>query len=149
MAKNIVKSEKEMAEYAAKVAKTLQGGEVLALVGDLGAGKTAFTKGLAKAFGIQDVVASPTFLLLKCYQADSRFRARVRAICHIDAYRIKKESELLNIGLSEHLADPRTVTVIEWADLVKGLIPPSAIWLEFAHSKNGNERIVSEIKRPN
>ena len=63
----VVKSLKEMHALAVKVAKTLKGGEVLALTGDLGAGKTAFVKGLARALGVKAVVQSPTFLLMKCY----------------------------------------------------------------------------------
>jgi tRNA threonylcarbamoyladenosine biosynthesis protein TsaE len=139
----IIKSPKEMEKFAAAIAKNLRGGEVLALTGELGSGKTAFVKGLAKAMGIKSVVQSPTFLLMKIY------RAKQRAICHVDAYRIKDERELLNIGLQEYLADPATVTVIEWADLVKGLIPKHAIWFHFEHGLGYMERVVEIDKIPN
>ncbi len=133
-----------MQVFAARFAKTLKGGEVLALTGDLGSGKTAFVKGLAKALGIKQVVQSPTFLLMKCYNIKPRATSHVlRAICHVDAYRIKNERELINIGLGEKLEDPETVTVIEWADLVKKIIPKRAAWMNFNHGKNSTERIVT------
>lgn len=142
--KFVIKSPKEMAAFAAKFAKTLKGGEVLALTGELGAGKTAFVKGLAKAFGVKEVVQSPTFLLMKCYPVRLKdARRKLKNICHVDAYRVKKERELLTVGLGEMMDDPGMVTVIEWADLVPGLIPNRAIWMTFAHGKNESERIIS------
>ena len=146
-----------MEKFAAAVAKNLRGGEVLALTGELGAGKTAFVKGLAKALGISAVVQSPTFLLMKCYRVNPdassghaaspiqgfvhRPSSIVHSLCHVDAYRIKDERELMNIGLQEHLADPATVTAIEWADRVVGLIPDDAIWIKFEHGSDSMERI--------
>lgn len=147
MKKTIVRSPKEMSAFAARFAKTLKGGEVLALTGELGAGKTAFVKGLAKAFGIKQVVQSPTFLLMKCYPVRivHSSLSMVHALCHVDAYRVKKESELVTIGLEEYLHDPGTVTVIEWADLVKGLMPKRARWIKFAHGRSQTERIITIV----
>jgi tRNA threonylcarbamoyladenosine biosynthesis protein TsaE len=153
----MIKSPGEMDKFAAAVAENLRGGEVLALTGELGAGKTAFVKGLSKALGIETVVQSPTFLLMKIYQAQpratghacpERSRRGPRVLCHVDAYRIKDERELLNIGLQEHMMEPATVTAIEWADRVKGTIPGDAIWIRFEHGKDMNERIVSLTSNP-
>ena len=153
--KIILKSLKEMNAFAAKYAKTLKGGEVLALTGELGSGKTAFVKGLAKALGIKHVVQSPTFLLMKCYpvlqatshnsdvRSESDMTSDLQAFCHVDAYRIKNERELINIGLGEKLEDPSVVTAIEWADLVKKIIPKRAVWINFSHGENPSERVVS------
>ncbi len=145
----IIASPEKMEEFAAEFSKTLKGGEVLALRGELGAGKTAFAKGLAKAFGINEVVQSPTFLLMKCYAVGRRATVKpaLRTLCHVDAYRIKKEAELLAIGLSEHLNDPGTVTIIEWADLVPALIPAHAVHMEFLHGKNDAERVINIARR--
>ena len=133
-----------MQVFAARFAKTLRGGEVLALTGELGSGKTAFVKGLAKALGIKHVVQSPTFLLMKCYNIKPRATSHaLRAICHVDAYRTKNERELINIGLGEILEDSSVVTAIEWADLVKKIIPKRAVWMNFSHGKNSSERIVN------
>jgi len=145
--KHIIKSPKEMEVFAAKFAKSLRGGEVLALEGELGAGKTAFAKGLAKAFGIKETVQSPTFLLMKCYSVVLKAKSsKLKALCHVDAYRIKNERELITIGLIEHLNDPSTVSIIEWANLVPGIIPAHAIKMNFEHGKNDTERIVSVIR---
>jgi tRNA threonylcarbamoyladenosine biosynthesis protein TsaE len=143
--KIIIKSPKEMRVFAVKFAKTLKGGEVLALTGELGSGKTAFVKGLAKALGIKHVVQSPTFLLMKCYPVKIVHRSSfiVHSLCHLDAYRIKNERELINIGLGEILEDRSVVTTIEWADLVKKIIPKRAVWMNFSHGKNSSERIVT------
>jgi tRNA threonylcarbamoyladenosine biosynthesis protein TsaE len=140
-----IKSLKEMNAFAASVARTLRGGELLALTGELGAGKTAFVKGLAKALGIIQVVQSPTFLLMKCYPVKVVRcpLSIVHALCHVDAYRIKNERELLAIGLGEKIGDPGTVTVIEWADLVPELIPKNAIKIKFEHGANDKERIIT------
>ena len=133
-----------MNSFALAVARTLHGGETLALTGELGAGKTAFVKGLAKALGIKQVVQSPTFLLMKCYPIVPRATCHaLRAICHVDAYRIKNERDLLAIGLGEKVGDPGTVTAIEWADLVPELIPKNAIKIKFEHGRNNTERIVT------
>jgi tRNA threonylcarbamoyladenosine biosynthesis protein TsaE len=142
-----LKSLAEMNAFAAAFAKTLKGGEVLALTGELGAGKTAFTQGLAKALGIKQVVQSPTFLLMKCYPVKPQTtNHRLQTLCHVDAYRVKKENELIMVGLGEHMNDPATVTVIEWADLVLGLIPKNAIKMRFAHGKNDAERTVTVMR---
>jgi tRNA threonylcarbamoyladenosine biosynthesis protein TsaE len=145
MRKNItIKSIREMNSFALAVARTLRGGETLALTGELGAGKTAFVKGLAKALGIKQVVQSPTFLLMKCYPIVPRATCHaLRAICHVDAYRIKNERELLAIGLGEKLGDPQTATAIEWADLVPELIPKGAIKIKFEHGSKKTERIIT------
>ena len=134
-----------MQVFARKFAKTLKGGEVLALTGELGSGKTAFVKGLAKALGVKHVVQSPTFLLMKCYPIKVVHRSSfiVHSLCHVDAYRVKGERELINIGLGETLEDPSVVTAIEWADLVKKIIPKRAVWMKFSHGKNPSERIAS------
>lgn len=138
-----VKSLKEMELFARTVAQSLRGGEVLALTGELGAGKTAFTKALAKALGVKGIVQSPTFLVMKCYPLKPGAAGRMlRTICHVDAYRVKDERELSVIGLQENMADPQTVTVIEWADLVKGLIPARATWMEFSHGSSAEERVI-------
>lgn len=94
--------------FADKLAKTLKGGEIITLNGDLGAGKTTFTKGIAKALGInQNSVTSPTFTIMKGYEGTLK-------LYHFDMYRIEKAEELTELGLEEVLNDPSGVCVIEW-----------------------------------
>ena len=95
---------------AARIAEGLRGGEVIVLAGELGAGKTAFTKGLAKALGVPEPVVSPTFTMVKEY------RGRSLKLFHFDLYRIEDAEELYELGLDEYFADD-AVTVIEWNKL--------------------------------
>ncbi len=100
---------------------------VLALIGELGGGKTTFTKGLAAGLGVKDyrLVTSPTFVLKQVYEG-------ARRILHYDAYRLQGERELLSLGFEEDLATG-AVVVIEWADRVLAAIPETALMVEFEH----------------
>lgn len=100
-------SPEETAALAAKIAEKLEGGETLVLRGGLGAGKTTFTKGLAKALGVTRNVVSPTFTLVREYE-DGRLK-----LYHFDLYRIEDEGELEELGLDEYFRDD-SVVVIEW-----------------------------------
>jgi len=97
---------------------------VIALQGDLGAGKTAFTQEVGKILGIQENMSSPTFVIEKIYDVDFR---GFRKLIHIDAYRIEKESELIHLGWNEILKEPTNLIFIEWPELVPALIPENAI----------------------
>ena len=105
--KHTVKNVEETYALAKQIANTLQGGEVILLSGDLGAGKTTFTKGLAKALGIDDEVTSPTFTILNVYE-DGRLKLN-----HLDMYRVESADELAELGI-EDCFDDDSVTVIEW-----------------------------------
>ena len=111
------------------------GGDVLALVGDLGAGKTLWVKGLAAGLGSDAVVTSPTFSLLHEYGG-----GRV-PIYHMDCYRLERAEELLAIGFDEYL-DGSGVLVIEWADKFPELMPATARWVRFT-IREGNEREIA------
>ena len=92
---------------ASRLAQKLNGGEIILLSGDLGAGKTTFTKGLAKALGISEVVTSPTFTFMKSYTGRL-------TLYHYDMYRVTDSSELYELGLEEYLGAAGGVCVIEW-----------------------------------
>ena len=92
---------------ASRLARKLNGGEIILLSGDLGAGKTTFTKGLAKALGISEVVTSPTFTFMKSYTGRL-------TLYHYDMYRVTDSSELYELGLEEYLGAAGGVCVIEW-----------------------------------
>lgn len=106
MAKYISKSVEDTYALARKIAERLKGGEVILLNGNLGAGKTTFTKGLAKALGIDEVVTSPTFTFMKEY------KGRL-SLYHFDMYRAEDEDELYELGLNDYLYMDG-VCVIEW-----------------------------------
>ena len=141
----ITKSEKETLELGQKLAKRLTGGAVIALIGDLGAGKTIFIKGLAKGLGIEQMITSPTFVIMKLYKAKSR---EIKFLCHIDAYRLTKGQELIDIGLSDWLGKKDVVTVIEWADQVEDILPKKKIEVKIDFGKKENERRIRELWSP-
>lgn len=119
--KFISKSEKETFKIADAFAKVLNGGEVVVLNGDLGAGKTTFTKGLAHALNITENVTSPTFTLMNIYSS-----GRLK-LYHFDMYRLEDESEALELGLGEFFGNKDSVCMIEWAENIRSLLPKKLI----------------------
>jgi len=105
--KFISKSILETYALAEQVAKKLSGGEIITLEGDLGVGKTTFTKGLARALEVKEEILSPTFIMMRQY------KGRLK-IYHYDLYRIEDEEELEELGIKENLYDTGAVSVIEW-----------------------------------
>lgn len=113
---------------------------VIALYGDLGAGKTTFTQGFLRALGVKKRIASPTFILFRQYAIRGE---RYANIYHIDAYRLKKSKDLLDLGFKEILADPKNLILIEWPENVKGILPRSVIRIKFRHGEKENEREIA------
>ena len=109
-------SEKETFELGKSIGEKAKAGEVYTLIGDLGVGKTVFTQGVAKGIGIDEPVNSPTFTILQVYD-EGRL-----PFYHFDVYRIGDESEMDEIGFEEYVYGDG-VCFIEWADLIKGIIP--------------------------
>src|SRR4051812_14144190 len=109
----------ETAAEGARLAETLGPGDVVALTGDLGAGKTCFTQGLARGLGVTERAVSPTFVLV------NEYRGRV-PVHHVDAYRTTSLTELMDLGLDELFAGDG-VTIVEWADKLEPLLPAHAV----------------------
>lgn len=109
-------SEKETYELGLKLGKECAPGQVYTLIGDLGVGKTVFVQGFAKGIGTCEYVNSPTFTIVQIYD-DGRV-----PLYHFDVYRIEDEEEMYEVGFDEYLYGDG-VCLIEWADLIKGLIP--------------------------
>ncbi len=118
-------SPEETRRAGALLAPLLLPGDVIALRGDLGAGKTTFVGGVAKALGAKDDVISPTFNIMKCY-----FDARP-SLYHIDAYRL--EGQMIDIGLDEAI-EGDGVSFIEWPDYIRPLIPKDHLEIELVHA---------------
>ena len=121
----ISESTEQTQNLAKKLAKQINPGSIISLVGDLGTGKTTFTKGFAKQLGIKDPITSPTFKLVSEYQTINY------TLFHIDAYRIDGPIDFLNIGGEEYLTSKNNVTIIEWGDLLKDLLPSRTITVNF------------------
>ncbi|MDP9249181.1 MAG: tRNA (adenosine(37)-N6)-threonylcarbamoyltransferase complex ATPase subunit type 1 TsaE [bacterium] len=105
---------------------------VVGLSGNLGAGKTAFVKAIAKHLGIKATVNSPTFVLIKKYSLP---HANFKFMFHIDAYRLKHEKELKYLGWDEIIADPRHLVFIEWPEQVIAVMPKHSRYIHIAHEK--------------
>ena len=137
MKEYIAKSQAETEKIAKELVQKLRGGEVLALVGNLGAGKTVFVKGLAKTLGIEDNITSPTFVLMKIYQTQYK---KIKRLVHVDCYRLEKTEDLTEIGLADYLNDPENIVVIEWADRVVNL-PKDAININIDYIEGQTRRV--------
>ena len=110
-----------MKQLGRKIGMLVRGGEVIELVGDIGAGKTTFTKGLAAALGIEDDVQSPTFTISRVYDSPRGIR-----LAHYDFYRLN-EPGIMRAELNEAVRDQATVTVIEWAEAVADVLPADCL----------------------
>ncbi len=126
-----------------KIAQTLRGGDVLALNGQLGAGKTVFIKGLAAGLGIKQVITSPTFVIMKVYKSGIRDKGLgIRDLVHIDCYRVNDPRAIIDIGAADYFGRPDAVTVIEWADYLKTILPKKRINITIKH-KGLNQREIT------
>lgn len=129
-----IKNEKQTEEFGIRVAESLKAGDVLALIGDLGTGKTALTSYIAKGLGITRRVNSPTFTIVKEY-TDGRL-----PMYHFDVYRVSDPDELFNIGIDEYFFG-EGVCIIEWADLIEEILPENTKYIYLEYGKNEGERV--------
>lgn len=117
---------------------------VVALEGELGAGKTFFTKAFATALHVKHRMPSPTFLIARSYPIPPlRGRFPFRRFFHLDLYRIASARELRAIGWNRIVENPEHLVLVEWADRVRSLIPRSATWVKIRHGRKENERSVA------
>ncbi len=143
--KNIAttKSATETQALGHKLGRSLIGGEVIALQGNLGAGKTTFLKGLAKGLRIKTPITSPTFVLMKIYPVLKH--KTIKQFVHVDCYRVTG-ADINKIGLNDYFNDPQTVVAIEWSTKLNHLNPTYLIKLSLG--KNNYERIIKINNHP-
>lgn len=139
----VIETEAAMKALGARVGALLRGGEVLELIGDVGAGKTTFTKGLAEGMGIDEDVQSPSFTISRVYE---RPEGDVR-LAHYDFYRLH-DAGIMADELHEATRDPRTVTVIEWADIVTGVLPDDRLTLTLTAQTETSRQVIFEAHGP-
>jgi tRNA threonylcarbamoyladenosine biosynthesis protein TsaE len=118
-------------EIGAVLGAALRAGDVIALTGELGAGKTTLVQGMARGLGIEDAIVSPTFTLVREY------RGRLHLI-HADVYRLERLQDVIDLGLEEELADDG-VLVVEWGDAVEALLPPDHLTIELTTDPGGED----------
>ena len=133
-------SEQDTIDEGVKFSKNLIRGSVVALFGDLGTGKTRFIKGICAGMGISEHVASPTFTIVNEYHGTEHL------VFHFDFYRIKSVTETQEIGFDEYIYR-EGISLIEWADKVRDLLPPNRfeVHLSFGEKENIREIFIEEI----
>jgi tRNA threonylcarbamoyladenosine biosynthesis protein TsaE len=127
-----LKNEAETVNFGAKIASTVEGGEIIFLKGDLGAGKTTFVRGFLNALGHSGNVKSPTYTLIEPYSINGR------NIYHFDLYRINDPEELEAIGIRDY-CDGESICLYEWPEQGQGVLPEADIILSLSHTESARE----------
>ena len=129
-----IKNEIETENFGRRLGESLSAGDVVAMVGDLGTGKTTLTGYIARGLGIKETVSSPTFTIIKEYNSGRL------PLYHFEVYRIGDPEELFNIGADEYF-DGDGVCVVEWADLVSEELPENSKYIFIEYGEKEGERI--------
>ena len=133
----LLNNEEATRQYGLELASRLEAGDVVALIGDLGTGKTSLTKYIAQGLGVTEMLSSPTFNIVKEY------RSGRLPLFHFDVYRLGDAEELLDIGGEEYF-EAGGVCVIEWADIVMSVLPENTIIVELEYTDKEDERSLTE-----
>ena len=142
MKKIITNSFEETQREGFNFAKNLTGGEVLALYGDLGSGKTTFMQGLAKGLGITRNIISPTFIIMRIYKVERKEReVELKNLYHLDLYRIENEAQAEDLGLLELMGDKENIVAIEWPDKIENILPEKRITIYFEYLSDAQREI--------
>lgn len=130
-----VNSESEMKQLGKKLGALLVGGEILELVGDVGAGKTTLTKGIGEGMAVDDDVQSPSFTISRVYDAHGGLQ-----LAHYDFYRLH-DAGIMAAELHETLSDAKVATVIEWAEIVSGVLPEDRLTITITSPTESSRKI--------
>ncbi len=118
---------------------------VIALSGDLGAGKTTLTQSIAQELGITEDVISPTYVIMKKYGIVApAFNSRFTHLIHIDAYRVESVSEMSTLGWERVISEPSNLVIVEWPEKISSLIPPHTLSVSLSHHDQETRLIVVE-----
>lgn len=129
-----ITSESEMIEFGRNFAKDLHAPKVIELVGDVGAGKTTFVRGLAQGLGVNEGITSPSFTISKEYAFPDGI------LIHYDFYRLKDPGLMMG-DLEESIMDPNAIVIVEWADSVAGILPEDRVCIEIKYTEDGGREI--------
>jgi len=138
-------SSEETKQFGRKVAEMLAGKSprkkalVIALRGDLGAGKTTFTQGFFRGLGVKQNPVSPTFVIMRRYGIPA---GRYKNVYHFDAYRLRKEEDAEILEFGKIMADLQNIILVEWPEKIHGILPRDTVRLAFIHGKKENERTI-------
>ena len=160
----ISNSQEDTQSFAKKLAGNLMsrsrldiggGALVLALIGELGSGKTTFARVFAEVLGVKEKVKSPTFIIMRKSQIPSsksqakskiqKNKTKYKYFYHFDVYRIHSEKEILNLGWEEIISNPENVVLVEWADKIEKILPKNSVKINFKHLKGDKRGIVLNV----
>ena len=131
---NITHSTKETKRLAFEVARKITSGATIALYGDLGSGKTTFTKFFVEGLNLKNRVQSPTFVVARKYGN----------VNHVDLYRLTSDEEAKDIGIEEMLVDKNEITLIEWPEIINNLLPKETVKIYFEYVDENTRKITIE-----
>ncbi len=126
--KFVTKSPEQTEKLGEDFAKNLKPQDVVFLIGNLGSGKTTFTKGIARGLGIKNRILSPTFIVVRSH---STANERIQTLYHLDLYRLKDEGEVLNVSLTDYMNDEKGIVVIEWPEVSQEIVKKNAWKVKF------------------
>lgn len=133
-------SSEETIEFGAKIGSLLKKGDIIALQGTLGAGKTTITKGIARALNVEDTITSPTFCLISEYEGKM-------PLYHMDVYRLDGEEDFINLGV-EDMIYGNGVSLIEWSEKIMNQLPKKTIILKLENDEKGTGRNITITNWP-
>ncbi|MBI2405597.1 tRNA (adenosine(37)-N6)-threonylcarbamoyltransferase complex ATPase subunit type 1 TsaE [Candidatus Microgenomates bacterium] len=144
----VTNSSEETERVAKRFARKLSGGEILALVGELGSGKTTFVQGLAEGLGIKKRVISPTFIIMRHYLVTQPPNNPITHFYHVDLYRLEKniEHEIKGLGFGEIWGKQENIIAIEWAEKIRRFLPKSTIWINFEQFDENSRKIMLDTE---
>lgn len=130
----VIQNELDTKRFGIELAQKLKPGDIVALIGDLGTGKTTLTKSIAEGLGITEMITSPTFAIVQEYMS-----GRI-PLYHFDVYRLNSEEEMYELGYEEYFFG-KGVCIVEWADKILELIPQDSIIISIEYGTNEEQRI--------
>ncbi|MFA6407946.1 MAG: tRNA (adenosine(37)-N6)-threonylcarbamoyltransferase complex ATPase subunit type 1 TsaE [Candidatus Paceibacterota bacterium] len=148
--RTLAELETEACRFVDGLAPSPRGATLVTLSGELGAGKTAFTKAVAKALGVTDMVTSPTFVLEKIYQlpecghpvsTEGHRMSTFKRLVHIDAYRLESGKDLATLGFDELIQNSDNLIMLEWPEIVADALPAPSIRISIVANPDGSRTI--------
>ena len=137
-------SSEQSGEIVTALATSFHGGDVVAMYGELGSGKTTSTKYLARYFGVEEEITSPTFVIMKNYTLP-KSKQGVTEIAHLDAYRLRNAEDAEEIGLSDYFQRKDVLIIIEWPENIATMIPGRAKEIKFEHLGGDKRKITANF----
>lgn len=134
----MIYNEAEMKAFGRQFANLVKGGDIIELIGDLGSGKTTFVKGLADGLGVKENVQSPSFTLSQQYETNKQ-----AILVHYDFYRLN-EPGILRHEIQDHVGNPEFITVIEWGNIVRDILPVDRLTMNIVAPNENTRRIIVE-----